>query len=143
MDPDKDPDVLSETQKVDSEEVGDTNTNVLCNVRNDITIDNDKQHHKHKELLGLDPGDAPPFGAGLRGVECLEAGLQDRAGSSGSRRYRLKICFKLFGLILWVFCQDPSFLQWFLDSFRFFDFMLYWCRKLGARTSRPTRGGLE
>ena len=89
VDPDKDPDILSETGKDNSEEIGETNTNVLCNVRKDITIDNNKQHHKHKELLGLDPGDAPPFGAGLRGVECLEAGLQERAGGSGSRCYTL------------------------------------------------------
>ena len=56
-DPEQDPDVLSETGKDDSEEIDDTNTNVLCNEHKDITIYNDKQEHKYKELLGLDPGD--------------------------------------------------------------------------------------
>ena len=30
---------------------------VLCNVQKDITLDNDKQEHKHNEILALGPGD--------------------------------------------------------------------------------------
>ena len=30
---------------------------VLCNVQKDITLHNDKQEHKHNEILALGPGD--------------------------------------------------------------------------------------
>ena len=77
----EDPDVLSETGKVDSEEVDDNNTNVLCNVRKDITINNDKQEHKYTELLGLDPGETGAMLAG-RDSEVKDSSTNNKVSDS-------------------------------------------------------------
>ena len=71
--------------------------NVLCNNDNK---DKDTKYitNDNNEVLG--PGDAPPSNAGVREVECLEAGLHESFGCSSN--LLLLLVLRVGGL-----CQDP------------------------------------